>query len=635
MWWKKTLVLAGLAFFTAGATIILALIITLHFPAPANQDVLGVKVTAPAALFFTPTSAEKNKVKNLLRFNQAQVKRNVVKLKTSALLENAGGGKMKLKNRLSLNLLDKIKLIATLKKTEEISPGKFVGYGAIEGIENSFATLISKGDMLTGNIYLPDKIYEIRPAGNGLTIINQIDPKKFPRDDNVTSSVANLSDAVVPMDISTTTIDVMVVYTKQAREDAGSVGAIESLIDLAVADANMAYENSLVPQKLKLVHTVEVNYAEPASNDSSAELTALKDISDGAMDNIHTLRDQYKADIVTLFVTNAKKADGTDVCGIGYQMDSGNKDDFAALAFNVVPLDCISNLSYPHELGHNMGAGHEETNASPTGLYESSHGTQDPDCKYRSVMAYPCSCAGTCTRMPFFSNPDVEYDDWTTGISGQANNAFTLLLTRDEVANFRNSLSTYQPLTNANLDQLNQFLPGMQNFNLQNISRETQNLGGTFNTTFWLGRAANDEIYAQTFVANGPTANNKVIVKGVSFAAARVGNPPFLVRVAIRSDKDGADLAYVAVERAQISTEPLSDSSWIRADFSRPLTLSSSGIYYLVIYTPSHDGNNYYDLGAESIVTNGVLYQDGSVVPFYNLMGKIHYETNLTGVNVP
>ena len=624
--------LSGLTLFTAGTTIILALIIAPYLPSPANQDVLGVKVTAPAALFSTPTSAEKNKVKNLLRFNKAQVKRNVVKLKTTSLWEKASGGKQKLKNRLSFNLADKINLIAALKKTEEISPNKFVSYGTIEGIENSFATLISKGDMLTGNIYLPDKIYEIRPAGNGLTIINQIDPKKFPRDDNIVSSMPNLSDAVVPMDMSTTTIDVMVVYTKQAREDAGSTAAIESLIDLAVADANMAYENSLVPQKLKLVHTVEVNYAEPASNDSSTELTALKDLSDGVMDNVHTLRDQYKADIVTLFVTNAKLADGTDVCGIGYQMDSGNKDDFASRAFNVVPLDCISNLSYIHELGHNMGAGHEETNASPTGLYESSHGTQDPDCKYRSIMAYPCSCAGTCTRMPFFSNPDVEYDDWTTGISGQADNAFTLLLTRDEVANFRNSLSDYRPLTNVNLDQI---FPIAQNFDLSNLGRETQVLGGTFNTTFWLGRANNDELYAQTFVANGPAANNKVTVKGVSFAASRVGNPPFLVRAAIRSDKNGADLAYAAVERAKISANALSDNSWVRADFSRPLTLSSSGIYYLVIYTPSHDSNNYYDLGAESITTNGALYQEINAVPFYNLMGKIHYETNLTGVNIP
>ena len=635
MWWKKFLVLAGLTLFVAGVAIGLALIVTPHFLSSANQDVLGVKVAAPASLFSTPTNAEKNKVKNLLRYSKAQVKRNVVKLKTSALLENAGGGKMKLKNRLSLNLLDKVKLIAALRKTEEISPGKFVGYGTIEGIENSFATLVSKGDMLTGNIYLPDKIYEIRPAGNGLTIINQIDPKKFPPDDNVVSSAPNLTDAVMSMDLSTTTIDVMVVYTTQARQDAGSVGAIESLIDLAVADANMAYENSLVPQKLNLVHTAEVNYTEPASNDSSAELTALKDPADGVMDNVHTLRDQYNADIVTLFITNAKKADGTDVCGIGYQMDSGNKDDFAALAFNVVPLDCISNLSYPHELGHNMGAGHEETNASPTGLYDFSHGTQDPDCKYRSIMAYPCSCVGACTRMPFFSNPDVEYDDWTTGISGQADNALTLLLTRNTVADFRNKLSIYQPLSDVNLNQLNQLLPGVQNFDLQNLGKETQVLGGNFNVTFWLGMAADDQIYEQTFKASGPAVNNKVTVKGVSIAASRIGNPPFLVRVAIRSDKTGADLAYAAVERDKISAEALSDSSWVRADFSRPLSLTSGATYYLVVYVPSHDASNYYNLGGESIITNGDLYQGNDAVPFYNLMGKIHYETNLNGVNVP
>jgi hypothetical protein len=630
--WKKILAAAGLAIFIAAALgLSLITVFPLNFPNAAS--VRGVKISAPASLFSAASSAEKNAVKNLTRWHRALVKKNVLKIKKNSLWDSAGAGKLTLKKRLAFNLFDDVKLIAALPKIKEIAPGKFLGQGSIEGVAGSFATIVATDKLISGNIFLPDKIYEIRGADNGLTVINQVDPKKFPPDDDVTGSMPITNDEPVLPDMSTTTIDVMVAYTKEARQNAGGAAAMESLIDLAVADANMSYENSLIPQKLNLVKTAEVkNFTEPADNNSSAQLKQLKDPSDGVMDEIHQWRDESGADIATLFITNAKKADGTDVCGTGRQMDSDNYENFAADAFNVVPIDCISNLSYPHELGHNMGAGHEEGNAQSSGLYDFSHGLQDPDCKYRTIMAYPCSCAGACTRLPFFSNPDVEYDDWTTGISQQADNGLTLFLTRQTMAGLRTKITPYQPLS----DLPRQLLPGAADANISlNMGKETQTLGANFNVALWLGITDNFQSYAQAFTANGPALDGKVTVKAVSFAVRRIGNPPYLVRAALRSSRKGADLAYAAVERSEIPLEPLSDTSWLRVNFSQPIKLQAGFNYYLVLYVPSHDPTNYYEIGLDNITTSGQLYQGDTELDSYNLMAKIHYETVLTAPNLP
>jgi len=95
---------------------------------------------------------------------------------------------------------------------------------------------------------------------------------------------------------------------------------------------------------------------------------------DGKMDEIHTLRNQYAADQVSLITTD------TNACGIGWLMSSSDTvSSMAPYAFTVVHDDskyaCLSNQTLAHELGHNQGDNHNrEDSVGSVGAYDYSYG---------------------------------------------------------------------------------------------------------------------------------------------------------------------------------------------------------------------------------------------------------------------
>ena len=129
---------------------------------------------------------------------------------------------------------------------------------------------------------------------------------------------------------------------------------------------------------------------------------------------------QYGADAVSLWVSDM------DACGIGCLNKSAS--EFRNRAFSVVSLDCATGVySFAHELGHNLGATHDPDNSEPgEGIFPYSHGYQDPDGEFRTIMAYKKGCPGKCPRINLWSNPDRSYNGKPLGIRDRANNAETL-----------------------------------------------------------------------------------------------------------------------------------------------------------------------------------------------------------------
>ena len=84
----------------------------------------------------------------------------------------------------------------------------------------------------------------------------------------------------------------------------------------------------LVVQRVRLVYKGEVSYTE--TGDIETDLARLANPSDTFIDNVHTLRNQYGADVVSLWVE-----DGGNFCGIGYQLATV-ASWFEQYAFNVV-----------------------------------------------------------------------------------------------------------------------------------------------------------------------------------------------------------------------------------------------------------------------------------------------------------
>ena len=207
-------------------------------------------------------------------------------------------------------------------------------------------------------------------------------------------------------------VDVAVVYTQSARDAAGGVAAIEAEIDLMVAATSQAYEASGVHHRLALVERSEVPYTE--TGNSSLDLRRLADPSDGHMDEVHEMRDRVGADLAHLVVGDS------NVGGLAYLPG----------AFSLGRRCCFA-----HELGHNMGLGHDrytvqvlidQTGGSlrPHPLYgyvnqRAFEAGAAPSSCWGTIMAYATQCADA--GLPFrgvarFSNPRQAYEGAPLGV---------------------------------------------------------------------------------------------------------------------------------------------------------------------------------------------------------------------------
>jgi hypothetical protein len=300
----------------------------------------------------------------------------------------------------------------------------------------------------------PGGAYRIGFDARGSHVIEQLDHSQFPEDncfqevppgsEAEPAASGTSEDAPVAMTDDGSLIEVLVAYTPAARTAAGGASAIASLINTAVTETNAGYANSGVIQRIHLAGTVELSYTESGTTSAalSTDLDRLTGTSDGYMDAVHSLRDTYKADLVSLFVTGYNNPSGA--CGIAWLM-SGNSSGFASNAFSVVDRTCaIGYYSFGHEMGHNMGLNHARVDPVGTGAYPYSYGYKDPGNAFRTVMAY--DCPGGCTRIQYFSNPNVSSGGKTTGIvetsASSAYNALSMNNTRVTVANWRISPTT-------------------------------------------------------------------------------------------------------------------------------------------------------------------------------------------------
>jgi peptidyl-Asp metalloendopeptidase len=192
----------------------------------------------------------------------------------------------------------------------------------------------------------------------------------------------------------------------------------------AIESTNAVYLNSNVPMELRLVYSGPITYTETTI---SADLSALRSPSDGNIDQVHALRMEYRADIVSMFGTSYRNA---GYCGIGYLMTSVSTS-FASSAFNVVDYTCaVGNLSFAHEVGHNEGLHHDPANAGSTPSHPFAYGYQDPSGLFRTVMSY-----GGARRIPYLSSPLGLYNGVPTGTDTQ-DNARALRLNAATVASF-------------------------------------------------------------------------------------------------------------------------------------------------------------------------------------------------------
>jgi hypothetical protein len=314
-----------------------------------------------------------------------------------------------------------IRSLTDLTWRGKIREGKFVGD----------VILTLKNGYVAGLIYAPGTVYEIVPRGDRQILV-QLDQRLFPEcagDIKGDPARERTSSAAPEAAIdSGDRIDVLLLYTTPVKNSLGGDAQAQAFAQSAIDVSNTTYRNSKIRQRVRLVNAQETTIAETGS--LSTELTALR-----ANANVATLRNTFTADLVAM-VSNS-----SDNCGIGFLMGSvaGNQNN----GFTVTSRTCaVGNLSFPHELGHNMGDAHNPENGSG-GTYSYSFGHWING-SYRTVMSYVDQCTSGCVRHPYFSNPGVIFNGVPTGIANARDNARSMNNTADVIANYRYSGSSIQ-----------------------------------------------------------------------------------------------------------------------------------------------------------------------------------------------
>jgi len=354
---------------------------------------------------------------------------------------------------ISVELFDGETVTLAKDRVERRGDSNYTWHGKLPGHPSGFALITVVDSQVSGTLELGDAgrartRYRVQSTTDGLTLLQEIDPAAFPADHpggaeplapagdvkvgaDAQSSASGTGTTATASADSSGTVDVMIVYSNQTAAAAGA--AIGAQAQQAVDTANLVYANSGIALRLRLVYAGPANYSE--SGDFNTDLSRLTSGGDGYMDSVSAMRETYGADLVSLFVENGA------YCGLGWIGPN------AGYGYTVVNRGCASsNLSFPHEIGHNFGARHDTYVDAATTPYAYGHGYVNTTEGWRDVMAYNNACAAvgtSCTRIAYMSNPNVTYGSPAspTGSAATADSARVHNQNALTVANFRASIS--------------------------------------------------------------------------------------------------------------------------------------------------------------------------------------------------
>lgn len=343
-----------------------------------------------------------------------------------------------------LTLADGTQIQARLQRTAvDDRNGVRSWVGTFEDSPGSVLVLTRAKGVVTGFATYKERILELRPAAGGKHLLFEVDGKRLPQTDGV-----NANTGAHGGDVPTTTNgygagdttlaagnvvvhDVLVMYTAAAATKWGQA-TLESMIRSAVQSANQAYLNSFANVTLNLVGLQQSRVTE-----GSGMVATLDKFSKDT--TVRSLRDNLSADMVMLVTQN------TDWCGYAtlwysYSGSTTNWDAYAA-----INSGCLSNNTLAHEFGHLQQLDHNRENATGLAAYPYSYGYRRCTTGgFIDIMSYPCS---GMPRIAQFSNPDVTYNGYPTGVayeadpSHSADTARTLNGTATLVASYRVSSS--------------------------------------------------------------------------------------------------------------------------------------------------------------------------------------------------
>ncbi len=236
-------------------------------------------------------------------------------------------------------------------------------------------------------------------------------------------------------------IDLMIVYTTTAKAWADQEGGgIDNVIAQTMENSQLVHDNSGTGITLYLVHSDSISYNE--SGNSGLDLQRMTSTTYQGTREVHELRDEHGADLIALL------ARVSDVGGVAWLLTRPHGHPERGFSLTRVQ-QAAATYTFAHELGHNMGAGHHRAqNFQPgPGIFNYSAGwrwTGGDNRRYCTIMTYTSGQyfydGLNHSHVPYFSNPDIFYEDDATGHAIFGDNARTLSETKHPIANYRETV---------------------------------------------------------------------------------------------------------------------------------------------------------------------------------------------------
>jgi len=263
------------------------------------------------------------------------------------------------------------------------------------------------------------------------------------------------------------TIDLLLGYTRGYAPKEGLRTRLNSLVQIG----NEALANSGLNVRLRLVHSMQVNYSDTVDNATALEQLTGYDEGEqrqttphAAFNGLRAAREQYGADLVSLIRPFRRSDQGG--CGIAWLLGSGRSgisagDEYFGYSIVSDGVDGATPNAYYcatetliHEIGHNLGAQHDRDTAAGSdgelddedyGAFKYSFGykTSVAAGNFHTVMAY--GDEGQTLHLLFSSPRITSCGGRACGTKTYEDNARALQKTAPIIAGFRQgvALPTY------------------------------------------------------------------------------------------------------------------------------------------------------------------------------------------------
>ena len=388
----------------------------------------------------TALTDEQNSLIESASASRALIAVNVANARAHALAREA---------RITLDLGGGTVLTASRTSVRAVA-GLGIWHGTVEGPGGQVTLMWWPDGRIAGAVQNQDRFYSIRPIGDGLHAVVALDEARMPPDHapavlvssdrfgQSNNRVRALNAVPPPQDKKKQAdaktgkptagapgdiiIDIIVAYTAKAARNYNDIAS--DLVELAVEDANQSFRiSNLGHVKLRLVHAYQTDYVEDGAAHFD-HVWRFADKGDGQLEEIHGLRDQYRADVAILIV------DDDQGCGLATRVHADADEAFA-----VVHHECAAlTHSFVHEVGHIIGTRHDRGMDKLMTPFPYGHGYVNGT-KWRDIMSYKESCGG-CPRLPVWSNPTVLIKGEPAG-TPETNNARVIAEQAARVAAFR------------------------------------------------------------------------------------------------------------------------------------------------------------------------------------------------------